>query len=78
MKDPKFQKDREELWGRKWSKEAQNGLRPAGLANMRGNFDLLEKCLEDGREWLSGGDGPRLVDIHGRSSSCPGMISSKC
>jgi hypothetical protein len=30
MKDPGFQKDREELWGRSWGKEEQDRLRPAG------------------------------------------------
>lgn len=65
MKDPGFQKDREELWGRKWDKEAQDALRPAGLADMRANFDFLEDCLADGREWLWGGEGPKLTDLHG-------------
>ena len=65
MKDPGFQKDREELWGRKWTKEAQEELRPAGLANLRANFDFLEECLGDGREWLLGNEGPKLADIHG-------------
>lgn len=68
MKDEKFQKDREELWGRKWTKEAQEALRPKGLADMRGDFDLLEDLLSDGREWLLGNDGPKLADIHGESS----------
>lgn len=64
MKDPGFQKDREELWGRPWTKEAQEELRPAGLANLRADFDFLEKCLEDGRKWLLGDEGPMLVDVH--------------
>ena len=68
MKDPAFQKDREELWGRPWSKEEQESLRPAALANLRANFDFLEAVLGDGREWvLGGGEGPKLADIHGRS-----------
>lgn len=67
MKDPAFQKDREELWGRPWNKHAQEELRPAALANLRANFDFLESVLGDGRAWILGGandDGPRLADIH--------------
>jgi glutathione S-transferase len=64
MKDPQFQKDREELWGRAWSKEAQDELRPKGMADIRANFDFLEECLSDGREWLMGNEGPMLADIH--------------
>jgi len=67
MRDPQFQKDREELWGRPWTKEAQEELRPAALADLRANFDLLEAILGDGRAWVLGGedqDGPKLADIH--------------
>ncbi|EMD00398.1 hypothetical protein BAUCODRAFT_28753 [Baudoinia panamericana UAMH 10762] len=76
MKDPGFQKDREELWGRPWSKEAQEKLRPAALANMRENFDFLESVLADGRQWISGGedDGVRLADIHGKSLEIDRLI----
>lgn len=70
MKDPGFQKDREELWGRKWTKEAQDALRPAALANLRANFLFLEEVLSDGRKWLLGEEGPKLADIHGRSPVC--------
>ena len=66
MKDEKFQKDREELWGRSWSAEAQKALRPKGLADMRADFDLLEDLLSDGRQWLQGNEGPKLADIHGK------------
>ena len=65
MKDPQFQKDREELWGRKWTAEAQDALRAPALAEMRANFDFLETTLGDGREWILGGSGPKLADIHG-------------
>ena len=68
MKDPKFQKDREELWGRSWSAEEQDKLRPAGLANLRANFELLEEMLSDGRQWLLGNEGPKLADIHGKNA----------
>lgn len=65
MKDPGFQKDREALWGRSWSKEAQDALRPAALAEMRLNWDFLEELLADGRQWVLGNsDGPQLADIH--------------
>jgi glutathione S-transferase len=65
-KDPAFQKDREELWGRPWTAEEQDKLKPAGLANMKANFDFLEDLLEDGRQWVLGSDGPALADIHGK------------
>ncbi|KYG40623.1 hypothetical protein M433DRAFT_8624 [Acidomyces richmondensis BFW] len=69
MKDPKFQRDREELWVRSWTKEAQNALRPAALAHVRANFDFLEDVLSDGRRWILGGnDAPMLVDAHGIGS----------
>ncbi|KAK3670229.1 hypothetical protein LTR78_009884 [Recurvomyces mirabilis] len=64
MKDPAFQKDREELWGRSWSAEAQEALRPAALAEMRACFDFLEKVLGDGRHWILGSNEPKLADIH--------------
>lgn len=68
-KDKAFQKDREELWGRPWTKEEQDRLKPAGLANLRANFDFLEELLIDGRQWLLGSDGLGLADIHGESMS---------
>ncbi|KAK5107483.1 hypothetical protein LTR62_001101 [Meristemomyces frigidus] len=64
MKDPAFQKDREELWGRSWSPEAQEALRPAALADMRAMFQFLENVLSDGRQWILGSNEPRLADIH--------------
>lgn len=65
MKDENFVRDREELWGRSWSKDEQDRLRPGGLATLRANFDFLESVLKDGREWILGGQGPKLADIHG-------------
>jgi len=65
-KDPQFQKDREALWGRPWTKEEQDRLRPSALSNLVGNFDFLEKLLGDGRRWLLGNDGPGLADVHGK------------
>jgi len=66
-KDPAFQKDREELWGRPWTKEEQDRLKPAGLANLKANFDFLEDLFSDGRQWALGHEGPGLADIHGES-----------
>ena len=65
-KDPQFQKDREELWGRPWTKQEQDRLKPAGLSNLVENFDFLEQLLSDGRQWLLGDDGPGLADVHGK------------
>lgn len=63
---PGFIKDRENLWGRSWSAEEQNRRRPEALANLRANMEFLERVLlADGREWVLGGDGPSLSDIHG-------------
>lgn len=65
MKDPGFQKDRENLWGRPWSKEAQDALRAPALAEMRLHWDFLEELLSDGRTWVLGNTGgPKLADIH--------------
>ena len=69
MKDPGFQKDREELWGRPWTKKEQEKLRPKGLADLRANFDLLEATLADGREWITGTKEPMLADIHGKMAA---------
>jgi len=63
-KDPQFQKDREELWGRPWTKEEQDRLKPAGLSTLVENFTFLEQLLSDGRQWLLGNDGPGLADVH--------------
>lgn len=65
-KDPQFQKDREELWGRPWTKEEQDRLKPAGLSTLVENFTFLEQLLSDGRQWLLGNDGPGLADVHGK------------
>lgn len=79
MKDQQFQKDREELWGRSWGKEEQDALRPKGLADLRANFDLLEATLKDGREWILGGEGPLLADIHGElGETAPFLVDHAC
>ena len=66
--DPAFIKDRTELWGRDWDPKESDKLRPAGLANLQANFEFLEQLLGDGREWVIGGQGPKLADIHGEQS----------
>lgn len=68
--DPAFIKDRTELWGRDWDPRASDKLRPAGLANLQANFDFLEEMFGDEREWILGGQGPKLADIHGEYSQC--------
>jgi glutathione S-transferase len=74
--DPSFIKDRTELWGRDWEPKEQDKLRPAGLANLRENFEFLEELLSDRREWVLGNDGPKLGDIHGewKLRECEGGV----
>ena len=68
MSDPQFLKDREELWGREWSKESQTRMRAEALQSMRDNFDFLETMMSDeGRQWILESGGPSLADINGRS-----------
>jgi glutathione S-transferase len=69
VQDPKFQKDREDFSGRKWSKEVIDANRPEALAVMKRSFRLLEDTLlSDGRRWVLGTDKPSLADIEGMSS----------
>lgn len=64
LKDPNFQKDREQMTGRKWSSEAQAKGRPEALVHMKDLFELLEGTfLKDGRQYLLGGEAPSLADI---------------
>lgn len=67
MKDPKFQRDREDfMGGRKWDPETVKGLRPEGQVHLRHAFDFLETGhLADGRSWILATEGPSLADIHG-------------
>jgi hypothetical protein len=68
MNDPKFTKDRAELSGRPWSKEAVEKNRPEALVAMRAAFAFLESLLEDGRKWIGKTDEPGLADIEGMFS----------
>jgi len=64
LKDPKFQADREQMTGRKWSSESQAKGRPEALVHIRELFDILEETfLADGRKFLLGGDEPMLADV---------------
>lgn len=65
VQDPKFIKDRTELWGEDWNKSEREKKRPEGLVNMREFFDFLENTvLSDGREWVLGGKDITVADIH--------------
>lgn len=65
MNDPKFTKDRAELSGRPWSKEAMERNRPEALVAMRAAFEFLESLLADRRQWVGKTDEPGLADIEG-------------
>lgn len=66
MSNPAFLKDREELWGREWSKERQERMRAEALQAMKDNFEFLEMMISNnGREWILESDGPSLADING-------------
>lgn len=66
LKDPKFQRDREDYTGRSWSKEAVEKGRGEALVDMKNRFKFLEnELLGDGRKWVGGGEGPGLLDIEG-------------
>lgn len=66
LQDPNFVKDREELWGRSWSKERQDRMRGEALQCMQDNFQFLETLLSDeGGKWILDSDGPSLADING-------------
>ena len=65
MSDKNFTDDRKELWGREWTKEHQDSLRPEALVVLRSNMQFLEDdILTDGRDWILEGSGPTLSDIH--------------
>lgn len=75
MSDLTFLKDREELWGREWSKARQERMRAEALQSMRHNFDFLETMMADGeKEWVLESGGPSLADILLTVYSCLSML----
>lgn len=65
MGDKNFTDDRKELWGREWTAEHQDSLRPEALVVLRSNMHFLEHdLLTDGRDFIFKGQGPSLADIH--------------
>ncbi|KAF2140402.1 uncharacterized protein K452DRAFT_360016 [Aplosporella prunicola CBS 121167] len=64
--DAAFVKDREEMAGRRLDDvAATKAARPAAFAAVERVFHLLETTiLADGREWVCGGSGPTVADIH--------------
>ena len=72
LKDPVFQKDREDLSGRSWSKDSILKFRPEALSVIRNAFKLLETTLlADGRDWVLKTEKPTLADIEGKNASVP-------
>ncbi|KUJ15754.1 uncharacterized protein LY89DRAFT_685698 [Mollisia scopiformis] len=64
LKDPKFQKDREEYTGFSWTPENVAKGRADALVEMRNTFENIERnFLADGREWIAGTKEPSLTDI---------------
>jgi glutathione S-transferase len=64
--DPTFNKDRQGMLGRTWTREELEGGRGECLNYIRNMFDFYETTiLEDGRKWVLGGDEPKLADIEG-------------
>lgn len=64
LKDPKFTKDRAQMSGRSWSKEALRAARPEALVELRNAIAFLETgLLADGRQWLTKSEGPTQVDL---------------
>lgn len=64
LKDEKFQKDREDYTGGKWTPEVLAKGRPEALVEMTTSYETMENFfLGDGKEWISGKEGPGLVDI---------------
>jgi glutathione S-transferase len=68
MKDDKFIKDREQLSGRPWKREALARARPEAMVQIRDAFEILETTiLADGRDWIFNTEKPTLGDIEGKS-----------
>lgn len=64
LKNPQFQKDREQLSGRSWKREDILANRAAATLVIRDAFLILEEqVLGDGRAWVLGGQGPSIADL---------------
>lgn len=64
LKNPAFQKDREEFSGVRPTPEAQARSRPVALRELASVFTFLETTLlADGREWILKTPSPSLADI---------------
>jgi hypothetical protein len=64
--DPTFKEDRKGLLGKTWEREELEEGRGECLNFVRDLFGFLERTVfEDGRDWILGGEGPRLADIEG-------------
>ena len=55
--------DRQQLMGRKFTKEALDSIRPDVLATARVYLNTVQTILKDGRDYISGSD-PSLADVH--------------
>jgi len=65
VQDPKWVDDREEMTGRRFTKEGMQAGLPDALAHTRLHLQIVEDCLlADGREWIAGGKEPSLADVH--------------
>lgn len=62
MQDQRFVKDRSQFSGKSWKKEDIDAARPKALAGVRKAFEVVEKDLSDGRDWILGKE-LSLVDI---------------
>lgn len=60
---PEFQKDREQMTGRPWNRDAMDKQRPESLAYLQSVFKIYENLLSDGREWIISTHKPSLADI---------------
>jgi glutathione S-transferase len=64
--DPTFKKDRKGMLGKTWEREELDEGRAESVNYIRSLFGLLEgTVLSDGREWMLGGEGPKMADVEG-------------
>ncbi|KAF7196875.1 hypothetical protein HII31_01793 [Pseudocercospora fuligena] len=64
MKDEVWKKDRFDGSGGGFTKQALLDNRSWSISQLRIYYSLVEKMLEDGRQWILGGDNPGLAEIH--------------